>query len=512
MRFFARNAAPKLPLEPLAGMPLALVAIAVSVANFMQTLDLTIANVAVPTIAGDLGVAPDMGTWMLTSFATPLAITLPLTGWLTQRFGQVRLFRVSVLLFVLTSILCGMAPNFESLLLFRALQGAASGPITALSQALLLAVFPSTRRHVALAVWQTTTFVAPVLGPIAGGWITDNLSWPYIFYVNVPPGVLVLGVLARLLAGRDNATRRLPVDVVGLLLLTAAFGSFQLLLDRGQNLDWFASDEIRMLAVVGVVSFVALILWELTDSHPIVDLRLFADRNFTTSTLAITVGFGLYFGALVLVPLWLQTQQGYTATWAGIATAPLGLAGIVIAPLLGRFQGRTDPRLLATVALVGWGAASFWRMHFNSDVTVGDIAANSLLMGAATAFFITPLVSLSLAGLPRERLPAASGLQNSLRRIGTSVATSVAPTYFERRSRVHNTYLVDHITPYDFASGDWFARLDHAGLSPSGALASVSHAIDVEAHMLALNDFSFGCLLLFGATLLTVWSIRYRHA
>ncbi|MFL9873062.1 DHA2 family efflux MFS transporter permease subunit [Paraburkholderia megapolitana] len=511
MRLFAATAAPMRPLEPMSGPALVFVAIAISVANFMQTLDLTIANVAVPTIAGDLGVAPDMGTWMLTSFATPLAITLPLTGWLAQRFGQVRLFRIAVVLFVLTSILCGLAPNFESLLVFRALQGAASGPITALSQALLVAVFPAKKRNVALSVWQTTTFVAPVLGPIAGGWITDNLTWPCIFYVNAPTGAIVLLVLTRCLAGRDNPTRKLPVDVVGLLLLAASFGSLQLLLDRGQNLDWFSATPIRVLAAIAAVSFVALILWELTDAHPIVDLRLFADRNFTAGTIAVTLGFGVYYGALVLVPLWLQTEQGYTATWAGIATAPLGLAGIVIAPLIGRIQGRIDPRRLATVALVGWGAASFWRMGFNTDVPIGDIAGNSLLMGAATAFFITPLVSLSIAGLPRERLPAASGVQNALRRIGTSVATSIAPTYFERRSRVHTTYLVDRITPFDPAATDWINSLEHAGMSTRGALASVSRSIDVQAHMLALNDFSFGCLLLFGATLLTVWFIRYRR-
>ncbi|PMS20830.1 MFS transporter [Trinickia dabaoshanensis] len=504
-------AAPKQPLEPMTGTALVFVAVAISVANFMQTLDLTIANVAVPTIAGDLGVAPDMGTWMLTSFATPLAITLPLTGWLAQRFGQVLLFRVSLILFVATSILCGLAPNFESLLVFRALQGAASGPITALSQALLMAVFPPSRRNVALAVWQTTTFVAPVLGPIIGGWITDNITWPYIFYVNVPTGAAVLLVLMRFLKGRDNPTRRLPVDMVGLALLAATFGSLQLLLDRGENLDWFASTEIRTLALVCVVSFCALIVWELTEAHPIVDLRLFANREFTAGTLSVMVGFAVYYGALVLVPLWLQTQQEYTATWAGIATAPLGIAGIVIAPLLGRFQGRTDPRGLATIALVGWGAASFWRMGFTTDVTIGDIAANSLLMGAATAFFITPLVSLSIAGLPRDRLPAASGLQNALRRLGTSMATSIAPTYFERRARVHRTYLVDRITPFDPGTSDWLAKLEHSGMSPAGALASVAHSIEIQAHMLALNDFSFGSVLLFVATLALVWSIRYRR-
>ncbi len=500
-----------LPLEPLHGRTLVAVAIAISSANFMQTLDLTIANVAVPTIAGDLGVSPDMGTWMLTSFATPLAITLPLTGWLAQRFGQVRLFRSSVVLFIAMSMLCGLAPTFSTLIVFRALQGAASGPITALSQALLVAVFPQSRRNIALAVWQTTTFIAPVLGPIAGGWITDNIAWPWIFYINVPTGAIVLAVLIRALAGRDNATRKLPVDVVGLLLLALAFGSLQLMLDRGENLDWFAATPIRVLAAICVVSFVALILWELTDLHPIVDLKLFGNLNFSAGTVAVTVGFGVYYAALVLVPLWLQTQQGYTATWAGIATAPLGIAGIVIAPLIGRVQHRVDPRWFATLALAGWGAASLWRMGFDTEVPLGEIAGNSLLMGAATAFFITPLVSLSLAGLPRERLPAASGLQNALRRIGTSVATSLAPTYFERRARVHSIHLVDRLSPLNHAFSTWLDSLRHAGLSSDAALAAIAKSVDVQAHMLALDDFSAGCALLFAATLVVVWLARYRR-
>ncbi|WP_374192469.1 MFS transporter [Trinickia acidisoli] len=213
----------------------------------------------------------------------------------------------------------------------------------------------------------------------------------------------------------------------------------------------------------------------------------------------------------MLVPLWLQTQQGYTATWAGIATAPLGIAGIVIAPLIGRVQHRVDPRWFASLALVGWGAASWWRMRFDTNVPLGEIAGNALLMGAATAFFITPLVSLSLAALPRERLPAASGLQNALRRIGTSVATSLAPTYFERRARVHSTYLVERLSPLDRAFTGWFDSLRHAGLSSDAALATMSKSVDVQAHMLALDDFSGGCALLFAATLAVVWLARYRR-
>jgi DHA2 family multidrug resistance protein len=263
---------------------------------------------------------------------------------------------------------------------------------------------------------------------------------------------------------------------------------------------------------MGLVSSVALVLWELTELHPIVDLKLFGDLNFLAGTVAVTVGFGVYYAALVLVPLWLQTQQGYTATWAGIATAPLGLAGIVVAPLIGRIQHRVDPRGFATLALVGWAAASLWRMHFDTDVPLDEIAANSLLMGTATAFFITPLVSLSLAALPRERLPAASGLQNALRRIGTSVATSLAPTYFERRARVHSTYLVDRLAPFDRGFSDWIERLRHAGLSRDAALASIAKTVDAQAHMLALDDFSGGCALLFAATLVIVWLARHRRA
>jgi DHA2 family multidrug resistance protein len=498
------RAAPR-PLEAMTGSRLLLVAAAVGIANFMQTLDITIANVAVPTISGNLGVSADQGTWMLTSFAASLAITLPLTGWLSQRFGQVRLFVASVTLFVITSMLCGLAPNFPSLLLFRALQGAVSGPLAALSQALLVAVFPPAKRATALAVWQVTTFVAPVCGPILGGYITDNISWQWIFYINGPIGIFVVVTIRQILRGRDSPTRLLPVDFVGLGLLSVAVGSLQIMLDEGQDLDWFNAVPIRVLAILTVLGFASLIIWELTERHPILDLSLFARRNFAAGTLAITVGFSLYFGALVLVPLWLQTEMGYTATWAGVATAPLGIAGIVLIPLVGRFQSRLDPRWFASMSLVAWALASLWRMGFSTDIDVGLIAWNSLLMGAGTAFFLTPLVSISIAGLPADKIPAALGLQNALRRTGTSFATSLAPTFWERRAHVHTTHLVDHVALLDPSGSQSVAQLEAAGLPHQAALEWIARTIDSQAHMLALNDFSFACAILFSATLVTVW-------
>jgi DHA2 family multidrug resistance protein len=500
----AAQAAPR-PLEPIAGGGLGLVAVAIGVANFMQTLDITIANVAVPTISGDLGVSADQGTWMLTSFVAALAVTLPLTGWLSQRFGQVRLFLGSVALFVVTSMLCGLAPNFFLLLLFRALQGAVSGPLTALSQALLVAVFPPARRTTALAVWQITTFVAPVCGPILGGYITDNISWPWIFYINGPIGIFVVLAVRHVLKGRDSATRRLPVDFIGLGFLSIAVGSLQIMLDEGQDLDWFNALPIQVLAVLTVLGFAALVIWELSEPHPILDLRLFARWRFTTATVAITVGFSLYFGALVLVPLWLQTEMGYTATWAGIATAPLGIAGIVLIPLFGQYQNRLDPRWWTSASLLAWALASLWRMKFSTDVDVGLIAWNSLLMGAGTAFFLTPLVSLSIAGLPADKIPAALGLQNALRRTGTSLAASLAPTFWERRAQLHTSQLVDHITLVDPSAARLIGQLQASGLSRQGAMEWITRTIDSQAHLLALNDFSFGCAILFGATLATVW-------
>ena len=299
---------PPAALPPLHGPQLVLGTLVLSLAVFMNVLDTSIANVSIPAIAGDLGVSPQQGTWVITSFAVANAISVPLTGWLTQRIGQVRLFVGAILLFVLASALCGMAPSIEFLIAARVLQGAVAGPMIPLSQTLLLASYPPAKSGMALAFWGMTTLVAPIIGPLLGGWISDNYSWPWIFYINIPIGMLAAWATWAIYHKRESATKRLPIDKIGLALLVLWVGALQLMLDKGKELDWFSSTEIIVLAAVAVVGFIYFIIWELGDAHPVVDLSLFKGRNFSAGVVAISVGYGVFFGSLVILPLWLQTQ------------------------------------------------------------------------------------------------------------------------------------------------------------------------------------------------------------
>ncbi len=297
-------------LPPLTGGTLLAGTVALSLATFMNVLDLSIANVSIPAISGDLGVSPDQGTWVITSFGVANAISLPLTGWLTRRYGQVKLFLYSVLLFVLASFLCGLAPSIELLILFRVIQGAVAGPMIPLSQSLLLSSFPKEKAGTALALWAMTTLVAPVVGPLLGGFITDNINWPWIFYINVPVGLVAAAVTWFIYQKRETPTVKLPIDGVGLLLLIVWVGALQITLDKGKDLDWFHSTLIVSLVITSIVGFALFVVWELTENHPVVDLKLFSYRNFWTSTLAMSLAYGAFFGNVVLLPLWLQQFMG----------------------------------------------------------------------------------------------------------------------------------------------------------------------------------------------------------
>src|SRR5258708_29103990 len=395
---------------PLEGAKLVIGTIAVSLAVFMNVLDTSIANVSIPSISGDLGVSSDQGTWVITSFAVANAISVPLTGWLTQRFGQVRLFMTSIVLFVLASWLCGLAPTLPFLLAPRVLQGAVAGPMIPLSQTLLLASYPRAKAPMALSMWAMTTLTAPVAGPILGGWISDNISWPWIFYVNIPVGIVAAIATWAIFRHRDSVIRKAPIDRVGLALLITLVGSLQIMLDKGKDLDWFSSTTIVVLGLTAVIALAFFIVWELTAEHPVVDLSLFSKRNFTGGTIALSIGYGLYFGNLVLLPLWLQTDIGYTATDAGIVMAPVGLFAVLLSPVTGKFLPRTDPRYIATASFLVFALCFWMRSRYTTGVDTFSLMLPTLIQGIGMAGFFIPPLSITLLGLSGNRVPAAAGL------------------------------------------------------------------------------------------------------
>jgi DHA2 family multidrug resistance protein len=322
--------------SPLSALSLVVLTFALGLGTFIQILDTSIANVAIPYISGDLAVSPQQGTWVITSFAVSNAIVLPLTGWLAGRFGGVKFFIYSTSLFSLASFLCGIAPTFHALVFFRVIQGAVAGSLIPLSQSLLLTYFPEERKGLALGFWSMVVVVAPVLGPVLGGWITDNYGWPWIFYINIPLGLLSAFLTWNILGGRDNVRDRTPIDVVGLCFLVIGVGAFQIFLDKGNELDWFGSNFIITLAILAVVFLTLFTAWSINTDYPVVNFSFFKDLNFLISTVLSALVYLVFFGTTVLIPLWLQTQQGYTAFMAGVAVMPIGLIPIFVSPILGQ--------------------------------------------------------------------------------------------------------------------------------------------------------------------------------
>jgi DHA2 family multidrug resistance protein len=505
------NTAPRPPvgeLAPLEGATRAIGTLALSAAVFMNVLDTSIANVSLPSIAGDLGVSPDQGTWVITSFGVANGISLPLTGWLTRRFGQVRLFTASVFLFVLASFLCALAPSLGMLIVFRVMQGAVAGPMIPLSQALLLSSYPKSKSGTALAMWSMTTLVAPVVGPVLGGWITDNISWPWIFYINVPIGLIAGAVTWIIYRKRETPTARLPIDKVGLGLLVLWVGALQIMLDKGKDLDWFGSSQIVALAIVAVVAFVLFVIWEMTEEHPVVDLALFRRRNFWVATVAMLCSYGLFFGNVVLLPLWLQQYMGYTATLAGFVLAPVGLLAIIFTPLVGRLSDRVDPRVFVTISFMIFALVLYLRSLFNTEATIGTLLVPTLIQGAALATFFIPLITIALTGLSPERIPSASGLINFARITAGSFGTSITTTLWDRRATLHHAQLTEHLAANDPVPAGVLNTLRAGGMAADQSTAYLNRLVDQQAYMLSADDIFYVSALLFIGLTLLIWLAR----
>ncbi|MFI4941248.1 MAG: DHA2 family efflux MFS transporter permease subunit [Burkholderiales bacterium] len=499
------NSLDRPPVQPLQGKSLVLGTIALSLAVFMNVLDSSIANVSIPAISGDMGVSPQQGTWVITSFAVANAISIPLTGWLTMRIGQVRLFTASILLFVMSSWLCGMAPNIQMLIAARVLQGAVAGPMIPLSQALLLSSYQPAKSGMALAFWGMTTLVAPIMGPLLGGWISDNYSWPWIFYINIPIGIFTAWATWSIYRKRETGIVRRPIDKIGLALLVLWVGSLQIMLDKGKDLDWFNSSDIILLGSIALVCFIFFIIWEWGDAHPVVDLSLFKRRSFSGGVIAISVGFGLVFGSLVILPLWLQTQLGYTATEAGKVMAPVGFFAIILSPIVGKFMPKIDTRLIATAGFIIFAIAFYMRSLYTVEVDTLALMIPTVIQGAAMAMFFIPLTSIILSGLPPDKIPAAAGLSNFVRIMCAGMGTSITSTLWENRATLHHAQLAEHTGSQNPAFGQSVHALMGQGMSEQSAWAAIDRTMSIQASTSAATDIFWISSVLFLGLIALVW-------
>ena len=497
---------PQSHFKPLQGGALAMLTLVLSLATFMLVLDSTIANVAIPTIAGDLGASSSQGTWVITSFGVANAISIPITGWLAKRFGEVRLFLIATLLFVLASWLCGIANSLEMLIVFRVLQGAVAGPIIPLSQSLLLNNYPPEKRGMALAFWSMTIVVAPICGPILGGWISDNIHWGWIFFINVPIGLAVVLISWKILEGRESRISHQPVNTVGLILLALGVGALQLMLDQGRKLDWFNSTEIVVLTIIAAVGLIALIIWELTDDNPVVDVSLFKSRNFTVGCVSTSLAFLVYSGTVVLIPLLLQQVYNYTATWAGLAAAPVGLLPILLAPIIGKFGNKIDMRILITVSFMVYALTFYWRaVTFEPEMTFMDVALPQFVQGLAVACFFMPLTTITLSGLPPEKMASASSLFNFLRTLAGSIGTSLTTFIWYNREAVHHTQLTEVINPYNPISQQFFQTMGSFGLSEEQTASYIARQITAQGFIIGANEIFFVSAITFISLVVLIW-------
>ena len=485
---------------------LALTTIGLSLATFMRVLDTTIANVSLPTIAGSLGVSNDQSTWVVTSFAVCMAISLPLTGFLSRRFGEVKLFVWCTLLFVLTSFLCGLAQDMGMLLLFRAVQGAVAGPMYPITQSLLIAVYPSSKRGMALALLSMVTVVAPIAGPILGGVITDNYSWRWIFFINVPVGLFAAMVVLNQLRHKPEQTERPRMDYMGLVALVVGVGALQIVLDKGNDVDWFHSQLIVVLSIVSAIALAVFLIWELTDKDPIVDLRLFRHRNFSAGTLVLVLSYSGFFAIGLLVPLWLQQNLGYTATWAGFATAPIGVLPVLLTFFVGKYATRIDLRLLAALAFGVMALACFMRSDFYVGIDFRRVAEVQLWQGLGVALFMMPLLTILLSDLQQNEIAAGSGLSTFLRTLGGSFAASITTFAWNRRAAFHHARLAEQINPYNPLLQRALAGQDLAQRRHS--LALLNRSIGQQGLQIGFNEIFHVLGWLFLGLIAVLWLAR----
>lgn len=486
----------------LEGTRLLVAAVTLALANFMVVLDMTVTNVSVPHISGGLGVSANQGTWTITSYSVAEAICVPLTGFLVRRFGSYRTFLASLVGFGVLSTLCGIAPTLSFLVVCRLGQGFAGAPLLPLTQTMMLSIFPREKQSTGMSIWAMTTIVAPIAGPILGGWISDHSTWRWIFFINIPVVIVAFVGISVMLRGLDEAgDKNVTVDRVGLFMLVVWVGALQLMLDKGQEADWFGSPYIVVCAIVAAIGFVCFLFWELTEAHPIVDISIFRHRGFTGSFITMALGFGSFFAMVVIIPQWLQQWMGYTATQAGLATGVNGVLAVALAPFLPRLMKRFDARLLVFAGLSWLAVMACLRITWTTDSTFFMIMLPQLVQGIGMPLFFVPITVISLNAVDPGETASAAGILAFGRSASAAVGTSLYTTLWADLGRSDQTALAGTLND----PGGIIAGMQNSGLDAAASVAAFGRMVESQAMMLATEHVFQFIAVAFLIAASTVW-------
>ena len=485
-----------------------LIALGVMLATFMEVLDTSIANIALPHIAGSLSATPDEATWVLTSYLVSNAIILPMTGWLSNRFGRKRLLIMCIGFFTIASALCGAAPTLALLVIARILQGVFGGAMVPIAQAVLLESFPVQKRGVAMAAFAQGVVVAPILGPTLGGWITDNFSWRWIFYVNLPFGLLAMFMAQWLVEDPPYIKRNknATIDFIGFALLCIGLGALQITLDKGQDADWFGAVWIRWMAIISCVAIVAFLVREFTADHPLVDLHVFKNRNFAVGVFLMMLLAGVLYGTTAELPLFMQTLMGYPALQSGLTQSPRGVAAFITTFIVGRIVGKVRSRYLLILGFSLLAYSSWLLSSINLQVSAASVIWPGVLNGIAISFIFVPLTTSTMSQLQQSQIGNASGFYNLMRNLGGSLGIAFVTTMLARGAQKHEALMVYHMTATDPAFTQQLAAAQHALARQTDPVTATSRAYDVlyqtldaQAHLWAFVDnFRLFCLMALG--------------
>ncbi|CAM3932448.1 Multidrug export protein EmrB [Vibrio aerogenes CECT 7868] len=495
--------------QPLTGFALFLGVICLAMANFLAILDTTIANVSISSIAGSLGTSTSQGTYVITSYAVAEAISVPLTGWLSSRFGSVRVFVTCFLLFGVFSLLCGLANSMTTLVLFRVLLGFSGGPLMPLSQTLMIRIFPKNKSHAAIGIWSMTTLVAPIMGPIIGGILCDQYSWPYIFFCKVPFALVAAYACWHLLRKFETKAEKSGIDIVGLIMLVVWVAALQIMLDEGKDHDWFESNRIVVLGIIAAIGFVSFLIWELTARNPVVDLRVFRHRGFSMSMMTLSLGFGAFFAISVITPLWLQIYMGYTATISGYATASMGILAFFLAPVIAEMSSKFDPRPFVFVGVLWLGIWTFIRSYANLDMTFFQVSWPIFFQGIGMPLFFVPLTAIALGCVRESEINSAAGLMNFIRTLSGAFATSMVNTSWERETRYVHSELAGLTDQHGVATH----VMQSGGMSLGQVRSSIDWLVQKQSVMVATNQLFMLIAAIFIVAACIIWlAPKPKHA